>query len=295
MAGTSVSKHSMLDIFTHPRELRQIPRLGDVMVEKNDVSRLADGEFVWFGHSSYMANIGGRIVLVDPVFDRASPVPFTAEPFPGTAVYNVCDLPRRIDYLLITHDHWDHLEYSTVCAIRDRIGKVVCPLGVGEHFEFWGYDPQKLVELDWHECFGENGVKFTCLPARHFSGRGFTRNQSLWASFMVNNVYFAGDGGYDERFKRIAAEFPNIELAFVENGQYNTEWSQIHTLPEELPQVLRDLKAQRYFSGHNSKFSLSLHPWDEPYANFKRAMLGIDAESYDPIIGHIFKISQQLR
>lgn len=285
MAGTKANV-SMWDIFAHPKALRQIPRRGDIAVEKNDLHNLPDGSFVWFGHSSYLFKIRGKTVLVDPVFYRGAPIPFVVEPFPGTAVYHAADLPP-IDVLLITHDHWDHLEYATVCELRDRVGTVVCPLGVGAHFEYWGYAPEKLVELDWYEAQTVAGLAITCLPSRHFSGRGFTRSQTLWASFMVDTVYFAGDGGYDGRFRRIAEKFPRIDLAVLENGQYNAAWSKVHTLPQELPQIVRELKAARYFFGHNSKFSISLHAWDEPQANQRAVLASTQARGCASVIGRI--------
>ena len=125
---------------------------------------------VWFGHSSYLFQLGGKRILVDPVFCGAAPVSFLNKPFPGTEIYRPEDMPD-IDCLVITHDHWDHLDYGTVTRLKGRVRKVVCPLGVGEHFEYWGYEPERLVELDWNETATlGGGVTVHCLPARHFSG-----------------------------------------------------------------------------------------------------------------------------
>ena len=128
-----------------------------------------------------------------------------------------------IDCLIVTHDHWDHLDYRTVMQLKERIGRVVCPLGVGEHFEYWGFNSDRIVELDWNESCGlSDGFRIHCLPARHFSGRGLQRNRSLWASFLVESpsrrVYLAGDGGYDTHFAEIGRRFAPIDLAVVENG-----------------------------------------------------------------------------
>lgn len=156
-------------------------------VVKTDLKRLPVNKnvMVWFGHSSYLLQVDGKRVLVDPVFRAASPVPFVNKPFKGTDVYEPEDMPE-VDFLIISHDHWDHLDYETVRELRPRVGKVICPLGVGAHFERWGYDEDDLVELDWREdaVLGE-GFAVHCLPARHFSGRGLTANQSLWASFLL--------------------------------------------------------------------------------------------------------------
>ena len=146
----------------------------DVPVIKTDLHKLGRDEniLVWFGHSSYFIQIDGKRFLVDPVFCTASPVSFVNKPFKGTDVYKPEDMPD-IDYLVISHDHWDHLDYRTVKSLKDRVGKVICGLGVGEHFEHWGYDKDQLVELDWYEDAAlENGFAVHCLPTRHFSGRG---------------------------------------------------------------------------------------------------------------------------
>ncbi len=284
------------------KTLRLIPDDGEIPVVKSDLSAIASSKedvFVWFGHSSYFLKFGGVRILVDPVFHFASPVSFLlGNPFPGTDIYKPGDIPE-VDVLLITHDHWDHLDYDTVLALRGRIGKVVCPLGVGEHFERWDCDPNLVVELDWGETAtltsdGGHTVDFHCLPTRHFSGRGFVRNQSLWASFLVSSasrkVYFGGDGGYDERFARIGRQFPDIDLAFLENGQYNLRWPRVHTLPDELPLAMKELGARRYVTGHHGKFCISTHPWDEPFSNEKVAAEATGANLLVPRIGEIVPI-----
>ena len=226
---------------------------------------------VWFGHSSYLIQTGGKRILVDPVFCMASPVSFVNKPFKGTDIYKPEDMPD-IDYLIISHDHWDHLDYNTVKKLRDRIGTVICPLGVGEHFEYWGFDKKQIVELDWNEDSSlETGFKVYCLPARHFSGRGLSSNQSLWASFLLQapsqNIYIGGDGGYDTHYAEIGERFPNIDLAILENGQYNEEWKLIHMMPEQMSQAAKDLNAKKILTVHHSKYALARHPWDEPLQN----------------------------
>ncbi len=279
------------------KELRLVPKAGEVPVVKSDLLHLDRSEdlFVWFGHSSCMLQVSGVRILVDPVFYTASPLSFLlGEPFPGTDVFKPCDIPDA-DVLLITHDHWDHLDHRTVTEMKGRIGRVVCPLGVGEHFDRWGFDSGRLVELFWRESaeLEVEGVKivFHCLPSRHFSGRTFKRNQSLWASFVVEapsrKVYFAGDGGYDERFRRIGAQFPGIDLAVLENGQYNLRWPVVHTLPDELAMAMHDLGAKRYATVHHGKFCISTHPWDEPFKNERRAAKVAGVALLAPKIGEV--------
>ena len=232
---------------------------------------LSEDLLVWFGHSSYLIQMEGKRLLVDPVFCTAAPVSFVNKPFKGTEVYRPEDMPD-IDYLIITHDHWDHLDYNTVKKLKDRIGAVICPLGVGEHFEYWGFDKERLIELDWNEDANlAPDFMIHCLPARHFSGRGLTANQSLWASFLLETpsqkIYIGGDGGYDTHYAEIGNRFPDIDLVILENGQYNEEWSLIHLMPQYMAQTARDLKAKRVLTVHHSKYALAKHRWDEPLKN----------------------------
>ncbi len=222
-------------------------------------------QLVWFGHSSYLLFLGGKTFLIDPILSIEFPSSVMLHPFSGTDIYTPADLPD-IDYLIITHDHWDHLDYGTLRQLLGRVEQVVCPLGVGAHLERWGY--QNIIEMDWYETSTPaDDVRITCLPTRHFSGRLLQRNPTLWASFMIEadkTVYVGGDGGYGKHFARIGELFPQIDLALLENGQYNSHWAQIHTLPEEMPAAIRDLHAKQNVPVHNSKFALAQHPWNEP-------------------------------
>ncbi|MDR3366328.1 MAG: MBL fold metallo-hydrolase [Prevotellaceae bacterium] len=259
---------------------------------KTDLHSLNPNEdlLVWFGHSSYYMQVEGKRLLVDPVFSSAaSPVFFVNRAFKGTDIYAADDMPD-IDYLIITHDHWDHLDYPTVKALRHRVAKVICPLGVGEHFERWDFDVQRVVELDWNEAVHpDTGVEVVCLPARHFSGRGFSPNQSLWASFLLKTptlkVFMGGDGGYDTHFADIGRRFGPVDFALLENGQYNDSWRYIHMKPEEMLQAGKDLKAKVVMPVHNSKFALSSHPWDEPMSRAVEAWNSGDFGLATPMIG----------
>ena len=205
---------------------------------------------VWFGHSSYLFCLDGKRYLVDPVLKMEFPVTVMMHPFKGTDIYSPDDMPE-IDVLIVTHEHWDHLDYATLRDLKDKMKHVVCPLGVAEYLEYWGYDP-----------------KCTCLPTRHFSNRLFKRDQTLWASFMVESagkkVYIGGDGGYDQRFKEIYEQFGSVDLALMENGQYNKDWANIHLMPEDLEKAILDLQAKQVFTVHHDKFSLAPHAWTEP-------------------------------
>ena len=236
---------------------------------------------VWFGHSSYLFCLGGKRFLVDPVLKPEWPSSMMLKAFPGTDIYRPEDL-LPIDVLIVTHEHWDHMDYATLRDIRTKVQKVVCPLGIADYLRYWGYSDEQIIELDWydHSTLKQSpplkgtsgGASITCLPSRHFSNRLLgKRNQTLWASFMVEidgrKVYIGGDGGYDKRFREICERFGKIDLAFLENGQYNDNWRYIHTTPEGLEQAMLDLQAEQYFTVHHDKFALAMHPWQEPENN----------------------------
>lgn len=254
---------------------------------------------VWFGHSSYFLQIGGKKILIDPVFYDASPVSFFNTPFAGTDIYKAEEIPD-IDYLIITHDHWDHLDHKTVTKLRERVGKVICPLGVGAHFEYWGYEAKKLVELDWHEA-SELADNYTihALPARHFSGRAFRSNQTLWASFLLETptqtLFISGDGGYDSHFAQIALQYPSIDLALMENGQYNQDWRYIHLMPEDLVRAIGDLNPHNVLTGHHSKYALAKHPWDEPMNAIAAAVAKESIPLLTPTIGEVVLLKSRTK
>ncbi len=238
---------------------------------KTDLNQLPQNEnlMVWFGHSSYFMQIDGRKFLVDPVFcGNASPFSFSIKAFEGSDIYSVEDMPE-IDYLIITHDHWDHLDYKTIKELKPKVNRVLTGLGVGEHMERWGYKTEQLIEKDWFEsAVLEDGFNVTVTPARHFSGRGFKHKRTLWASFVLETptqkIFIGGDGGYDEHFAEIGDKYGGFDLAILENGQYNKNWKYIHMSPDQTLQASIDLKAKRLFPVHNSKFALAYHTWDEP-------------------------------
>ncbi|SEN94936.1 L-ascorbate metabolism protein UlaG, beta-lactamase superfamily [Flavobacterium sp. CF108] len=239
---------------------------------------------VWFGHSSYYIQLEGKRFLIDPVFSgNASPISGTTKSFKGTDIYTVDDLPE-IDYLLLTHDHYDHLDYKTILQLKPKTKKVITALGVGSHFEFWGFPKENIIEKDWHEKIelDENLTLYTT-PSRHFSGRSFKRCNTLWTSFVLEakdfKMYLGGDSGYDQHFAEIGEKFGPFDIVLIDNGQYNKNWKYIHNMPEDVVQAIQDLKAKRAFPVHSSKFSLSLHAWDEPLIKVTE----LNANSANPV------------
>lgn len=247
-------------------------------VVKQDLSEIkSEGPFrvIWFGHSSYLLIINGKKILVDPVFsDRTSPISFIGtKRFKGTEAYQPSDIPPA-DIVVITHDHYDHLDYETVRQWRDQEGpkgevKFVTSLGVGETLERWGTAADRITELGWWEKDTPiDEFNFTGVPARHFSGRALKRNQTLWSGFVLetpgHRILIGGDSGYGPHFKEIGAHFGSFDLVFLECGQYNTMWPEIHMMPEETVQAALDLNSKALFPVHWGKYSLAFHAWDEP-------------------------------
>ncbi|MBA5630062.1 MBL fold metallo-hydrolase [Moheibacter sp. BDHS18] len=247
---------------THP--LDSIPAV------KTDLKNLDPNEnlLIWMGHSSYFIQLNGIKYLIDPVLSgNASPLP-TTKAFPGSDVYKVADIPK-IDFLLISHDHYDHLDYETIKSLTPKVGKVITGLGVGSHLEHWGYKSEMITEMDWNETTVlKDSTKIHTTPARHFAGRTLKRNNTLWLSFVLETptkkLFLGGDSGYDTHFKENGEKHGPFDFALLEDGQYDPKWKYIHLLPEEVVKAAQELKTKRLMPVHNSKFKLGNHSWFDP-------------------------------
>ena len=253
-------------------------------------------KYAWLGHSTVLINFYGTIIITDPFLsERSSPVSFAGtKKFSFTNDYIPDELPD-IDIVLISHDHYDHLDHKTVKALDSKVKKYITPLGVAAHLKRWGVDQNKISEIDWWEESNlDQELKVVSTPARHFSGRKLKRNTTQWCSFVIQNdtskVYFSGDSGYGKHFKEIGDKYGPIDIAMLECGQYNKNWSQIHMMPEETWQAALDLKAKNMLPLHWAKLELSLHSWTDPVERL------IDAASTDaknvvvPKIGEILDL-----
>lgn len=288
--------HTILGVtyeFLFKKTPRRIP-VDTIPSVRTDLLNLPVQEdvLIWFGHSSYFIQLDGKRILVDPVFSgNASPVPGTNKSFKGTDRYAAADLPD-IDYLIISHDHYDHVDYETLIKLKPKTGTVICGLGVGAHFEDWGYSTNTIIERDWNEKIElDSGFVVYTTPARHFSGRGFSKNNTLWMSYVLQSptlkIYIGGDSGYDTHYADIGNKFGPIDLAILDNGQYDVKWRYIHTLPEEVLQASHDLKAKRLFPVHSSKFAMANHPWDEPLIKITELNKSFNIPLVTPVIGEI--------
>ena len=254
--------------------------------------QMTDNQFIWLGHSTILIRTRDKFLITDPVFYRASPLPVFGKPFAIEDPIKIKNLPK-IDVVVISHDHYDHLDAKAIRYLASRVEKFFVPLGVRAHLERWGVKADRIIELDWYESAAFDHVDLTLTPARHFSGRGFNdRNKTLWGSWVIDTqslkIFFSGDTGYSETFSEIGERYGPFDFAFMENGAYNKDWAQIHMLPEEGVQASIDLKARFYFPIHWAKFDLSLHPWDEPIlrASVEAEKRGVTIVT--PLIGERF-------
>ena len=266
---------------SHKTNLKKLPLTEDIVV--------------WMGHSTFYMQLSGKRILIDPVLsDYASPVFFINKSFPGSNIYTAEDFPE-IDVLAITHDHWDHLDYASIMALRPKIREIVCPLGVGEYFEEWGFPLDSLHEEDWFtEIKLAENFSVHILPSQHYSGRFTTPNNTEWCGFAFvtpkHRVFVSGDGGYGGHFKEIGKRFNGFDLALMENGQYNEKWHRIHLLPEHTAQACVDVGAKQIITSHHGKFALALHSWEQPYLDMAEASKGRPYEWLTPRIGELVRI-----
>lgn len=266
--------------------------------QKSDLKNLPDvPSIVWFGHSSYLIKVDGKHILVDPVFSgHASPFSFSVKAFKGTNICSVDDLPF-IDMLIITHDHYDHLDYKTVLKLKTKVKHIYTSLGVASHLRYWGIPNEQITELGWEDNVKTNdGFSLTATPARHFSGRGFTRAKTLWASYVLqtkeHKFFIGADSGYGKHFKEIGEKHGPFDIVMLECGQYNDWWPQIHMQPEETVQAAIDLNAKRLFPVHWAKFALAFHPWNESIERVTKKASEFGIPVVTPMLGQTLEIDK---
>lgn len=285
------------NLLSRPQRLQPTAALPTV---KTDLKALDGGSdtVVWLGHSTYFVQIGGKKILIDPVFSpSAAPVSFSTRAFDGTSLYAVDDMPE-IDYLLITHDHWDHLDHATVMALTPKVRKVVTGLGVGAYFQHWGYAKEQIEEADWFARLEmDDGLAIHVLPARHYSGRLLTRNRTLWVGFVLEHagrrILFSGDTGSGPHIRAISQKFSGFDLVAMDMGQYDARWPSIHMTPEEAAQAAEALNAKALLPAHVGKFSIARHRWDEPFERIATASEGKRYRLLTPMIGEPIHLADE--
>lgn len=292
-----VSQFAVFKSFFFEKDKRNVPSK-PLPVEITDLKNipLDQDVYVWFGHSSYYMQLDGKRILVDPVLNgNASPIPGSVKAFKMTHKYKAEDFPE-IDILILTHDHYDHLDYPSILQLKSKVKDVVTSLGVGAHFEKWGYPTEKIHELYWGEKLTLDSLQFTAAPARHFSGRWLKRNTSLWSSFVVQSdslkIFVGGDSGYGKHFKEIGEQYGPFDVAILENGQYNELWKYIHLMPEEAIIAAQDLQAKRIIPVHNSKFPLANHAWDDPMIRISKEAKNKNVPIWTPKMGQLIYLDK---
>lgn len=251
--------------------------------------------YIWFGHSTFLVNLNGKILLFDPVFSKyAAPIIFFNKRFQPPVV-KLKELPT-IDYIVISHDHYDHLDAKSIKYFRDKDTKFIVPLGILSHLRTWGIKKDRVTELDWWEEKEELGLTFVATPSQHFSGRkGFFLNNTLWASWVVYDkkykIFFSGDSGYFTHFKEIGGKYGPFDITFLENGQYNTRWPTSHLFPEETIQAFKDLKGKKLMSVHWGMFDISTHNWFEPIEKSNTISTKKNIQHFTPKIGELVNVN----
>ena len=252
----------------------------------------------WLGHSSLMINIDGYRILTDPVFKKRVSL-LGPTRFNGEVPLNIEQVPR-VDAVVISHDHYDHLNKYSVQRLKDKAGKFIVPLGVGTRLTKWGVPREKIIELDWWEEYHYSGnLMFAATPAQHFSGRGLTdRNRTLWSSWVVktpsHSFFFSGDSGYFSGFKQIGQKYGPFDMTFIECGAYNKSWAHVHMFPEQTVQAHIDLKGKILHPIHWGTFNLALHPWYEPMERLTASAQAKNIMITTPIVGETTRYGTDL-
>ncbi|PZR46169.1 MBL fold metallo-hydrolase [Paraburkholderia fungorum] len=239
-------------------------------LSREQLDAAPDRSLYRLGHSTMLLKLRGQFWLTDPVFaERASPFRrFGPKRFHAPPIA-LEDLPP-LRGVILSHDHYDHLDRETVLALAAKTGVFLTPLGVGDRLIEWGIEASKVRQFDWWQGVEIDGLSFTATPAQHFSGRSlFDGNSTLWASWVIVDdalrVFFSGDTGYFDGFRTIGERLGPFDVTLLETGAYDAQWPYVHMQPDETVQAHVDLGGRWLVPVHNGTFDLAMHRWQEPY------------------------------
>jgi L-ascorbate metabolism protein UlaG (beta-lactamase superfamily) len=277
-----------------PKKTIPISIIDWVQVKSNQDS------LIWFGHSTFFLQLDGKKILLDPMFGPSpSPVSFVgSKRYSKDLLYRIDELPF-IDAVLVTHDHYDHLDHPSILRLKEKVGHFFVPYGVAAHLKRWGVEAEKISEFNWWDEVEWQGLTIASVPAQHFSGRGPTnRDTTLWTGWVVigknNRLYTSGDGGYGPHFKQIGKKYGPFDLTLIEGGQYDKRWSSIHMMPEESVQAHLDVEGKNMMLIHWGAFTLAYHGWTEPVVRALSAVKERDVQLITPKIGELVLLKEKI-
>lgn len=239
-------------------------------LSRAELDHAPDRSLYRLGHSTLLLKLRGGWWLTDPVFsERASPFSFAGPKRFHAPPMALAELPP-IRGVILSHDHYDHLDRATIAVLAERAEVFVTPLGVGDRLRAWGIAPEKVHQLDWWQGLDIDGLQLTATPAQHFSGRGVRDgNRTLWCSWVIEDerlrIFFSGDTGYFDGFAEIGRRFGGFDLTLMETGAYNEHWPYVHMHPQQTVQAHQDLNGRWLLPIHNGTFDLAMHAWYEPF------------------------------
>lgn len=291
-----------VDDSIHPRAERfpnfEIPC---IKINPQDLAKKPErARITWFGHSTILLEIDGKNILIDPMFSPVpSPIQFIGyKRFSKGLPLTISELPE-IDAVLLTHDHYDHLDYKSIKEIKSKVKRFYTPLALSVHLIAWGVEPEKIQELDWFETTKFDSLHFTLTPSHHYSGRSLSdRFSTLWGGWVIKgekeNIYLSGDGGYGLHFRKIGELYGPFDFAMIECGQYCSYWKQNHLYPEQTAQVALDVKAKLIMPIHWGAFALAMHRWAAPVERLLKKTEILDIQVVVPMIGESITLGSEM-
>ncbi|AHC37457.1 MULTISPECIES: MBL fold metallo-hydrolase [Pseudomonas] len=287
-------------LFHKPRTTRPVGQIPVQPLTREQLSAAPDHSVFRLGHSTVLLKMRGKFWLTDPVFaERASPFSWAGPKRFHQPPITLEELPD-LEAVILSHNHYDHLDRKAVIQLADKTAAFLAPLGVGDILVKWGVDARKVRQLDWWEGTEVGGIHLVATPAQHFSGRGlFDSNQTLWCSWVMidgaRRIFFSGDTGYFDGFKRIGEHYGPFDLTLMETGAYNVDWPHVHMQPEQTLQAHIDLKGRWLLPIHNGTFDLAFHAWHEPFDRIMALAWERNVSITTPPMGQAFSLSMPER